>query len=155
MRQHFEGRRPRPPPLVTVRTYSPSQTFRWNVWDERTFTGDAVPCRVVGTLRGVKISPWHWGDCRNVGLLSNVRTLPWRWGQLPQCQNLQGIDILSGFSILPQHRTSPWHWGLPQCRASAECRSAQIIKPLCGVGGQAAENGLHRSIGECRGGRTS
>ena len=117
MRQHFEGRRPRPPPLVTVRTYSPSQTFRWNVWDERTFTGVSY---LVRTLKLCGVLRFH----RNVRLLSNVRN-------------------------------SPWHWGLPQCRASAECRSAWIIKPLCGIGGQAAENGLHRNIGECRGGSTS
>ena len=99
-------------------------------FDERTFTGVPYLVKALELCGALRFR-------RKVRLLRSVRTSPWRWGaQLPQCQNLQGIDILSGFSILSQHRTAPWHWGLPQCRASAECRSAQIIKPLCGIGGK-------------------
>ena len=87
----------------------------------KNFHGGAIPCRVVGTLRGVEISPWHWGDCRNVGLLSNVRTLPWRWG-----------------AQLPQHRSAPWHWG--------NCRSVGLLRNV----GLRGSSNLSAALGASR-----
>ena len=50
MRQHFEGRRTRPPPLVASFKFLSFKTFRWNVLNDDTFGWALSICTIADTF---------------------------------------------------------------------------------------------------------